>query len=135
MGYFSSGITMSEIRLINRYVSIKKVLSASGYYVNKGNINCIFHNDSKPSMKIYEDENGERAFCFTENKMYFPYDFLVKLGWDIHKVLDILESYGVKFDDVKNEEVDFFKIEIEEGLLFEERLIEVYNLLKEKVKN
>jgi len=51
-----------EITQIKQKLTILQVLSHYGLSVNKGHVNCPFHNDQTPSMRVYEKTNT--VYCF-----------------------------------------------------------------------
>lgn len=63
--------------VINRYASFAWLFNEAGlsYKDSTANVYCPFHgNFSTPSAKIYKNEDGDRLFCFSERKLYRPYD-------------------------------------------------------------
>jgi hypothetical protein len=57
----------------NREVPLSLFLKNTGYLIA-----CPFHEESVPSAKIYEEENGGdcRLFCFGCRKTYRSYDYV-----------------------------------------------------------
>ena len=51
-----------KISEIKAQLSILQVLSHYGLSVNKGHVNCPFHNDKTPSMRVYAETNT--VYCF-----------------------------------------------------------------------
>lgn len=54
-----------EIQEIRKHLGITQVLAHYGLAIKKGHVNCPFHEDKKPSMKVYEDSNT--VYCFSGN--------------------------------------------------------------------
>lgn len=55
---------MYNIELIEQSISAPELMDMLGIEVIKNNINCPFHNDSKPSMRVYDDH----FYCFACGK-------------------------------------------------------------------
>ncbi len=62
--------------IINRVVPFSYILKKLGHSDNiGGGIFCPFHDDENhPSAKVYRDRDGDRLWCFSENKMFRPAD-------------------------------------------------------------
>jgi len=55
-----------EIQEIKKQLSIEAVLSHYGLTINRnGHVNCPFHADKTPSMRVYKDTNT--VYCFSGN--------------------------------------------------------------------
>ena len=95
---------MSKIteRIINRYVKIRKLLEYEGISVYSSKISCPFHNDLHPSAYIYEDETGDTIYCFSEAKVYYPYDLAVLYHIDVDALyVRIVDEKGLELPEVK----------------------------------
>ena len=72
-------MTITEIKT---ELSIKDVLAHYGYAVNKNkHINCPFHDDKTPSMRVYEETNTVYCFsgnCSTHGRSLDVIDFAMK---------------------------------------------------------
>lgn len=67
--------------VINRLMPFPNILKASGFdgYDYNGKCYCVFHaNENTPAAKLFHDNDGDRMFCFSEHKMYYPVDMLKK---------------------------------------------------------
>ena len=67
---------------INKIVPFKVILEKAGFenYNYQGNVFCPFHdNTDTPAAKMFDDEDGDRLYCFTERRMYRPAD-VIKQG-------------------------------------------------------
>lgn len=70
--------------VIDRFIPFEDLLQSkysivpSGLGVNgSGSCFCPFHdNTDTRAAKLYQDDDGERIFCFAENRMYRPHDLL-----------------------------------------------------------
>lgn len=61
--------------LLQSKYSLQSGLSVSG----SGSCFCPFHeNTDTRAAKLYKDDDGERIFCFAENKMYRPHDLIAR---------------------------------------------------------
>lgn len=64
-----------EDLLQSKYSLIQSGLSVTG----SGSCFCPFHeNTDTRAAKLYQDDDGERIFCFAENKMYRPHDLIAR---------------------------------------------------------
>ena len=69
-----------EIAEIKQQLSILQVLNHYGLSVIKGHINCPFHKDKTPSMRVYEKTNTVYCFsgnCKTHGKSLDVIDFIM----------------------------------------------------------
>lgn len=66
--------------LVNERISFTKVLTKlnpGNHYHPKRPVFCPFHqNENTPSAVIYEDEQAETLWCFSEQKLYKPIDLV-----------------------------------------------------------
>lgn len=80
--------------VLNYWFPIKFFYSKWGEDVGNDNIVfCPFHPDregGKPSGKIYNDEDGDRLYCFTEQKQYRAVDFFPLFDKSRYAVFDNL---------------------------------------------
>lgn len=68
-----------EELVINRYCTFEYLLSYIGQSFPDRPVKCFcpFHeNHDTPAAKLYQNEEGESIFCFTENRSYRPHDLL-----------------------------------------------------------
>jgi len=68
--------------VINTVIPFKMVLASVGIEISgrEETIYCPFHpNTETKAAKLFRDDGGDRIWCFTERKMYFPYD-VFRLG-------------------------------------------------------
>jgi len=67
--------------VIDRLVPFKVILYKAGIdFDNQSSIFCPFHDDSgHKSAKLYKDKDGERIWCFAEQKMFKP-SYVIKQG-------------------------------------------------------
>lgn len=64
-----------EDLLQSKYSLIQSGLGVTG----SGSCFCPFHeNTDTRAAKLYQDDDGERIFCFAENKMYRPHDLIAR---------------------------------------------------------
>ena len=54
-----------EINQIKQQLSIYQVLTHYGLTIQQKHINCPFHKDKTPSMRVYGDTNS--VYCFSGN--------------------------------------------------------------------
>lgn len=101
-----------ERYLINKYISMPKQFDSLGIdYKLTSTTYCPFHENTRsPSAKMYQDDVGWRLFCFSEHKMFGPWDVFKEftkvdtnaLASKIYNKLDetskqkVLESAGVE---------------------------------------
>lgn len=72
-------------QLVNVSYSMKDVLKYyTGYAPIADTLRCCFHDDHRKSAKIYHNEDGDRIYCFTENKQYTVCDLIELYGGDIN---------------------------------------------------
>lgn len=71
-------------KLVGYLIPITEVLGSTAHQIL-----CPFHQDSRPSAKIYtEDEDGvERLFCYSCRKSFTSFHLLKEYGKDPIKVL------------------------------------------------
>ena len=67
--------------LINRVIDFENICSEFEIRLdlrsNSGLCFCPFHdNHNTPAAKLYKDETGDTLYCFSENKLYRPYDLI-----------------------------------------------------------
>lgn len=65
--------------VIDRKIPFPLILEKAGYedYDYYGNVYCPFHdNTDTPAGKLFNDEKGDKLFCFSERRMYRPSDVL-----------------------------------------------------------
>jgi len=68
---------------------------------------CPFHNDHKPSSKLYVNEDGsQNIYCYTENKMYSSYDY-VTLVLGMNPISFLMKNYSEEELNHELENVDF----------------------------
>jgi len=53
---------LMKITEIKAKLSVLQVLSHYGLPINRGHVNCPFHNDKTPSMRVYAETNT--VYCF-----------------------------------------------------------------------
>jgi len=88
----SSSLTTEQLRqLVSEKYSLVKTLrqyNPDGRYTPGQTCYCPFHdNVNSPAAAIYDDDNGERLFCFSERKMYTSADALeVLLNYDVYNI-------------------------------------------------
>jgi hypothetical protein len=83
-------------------ISILKKANPSGVYHTGGTCFCPFHdNTDTPSASIYDDEGGEKLYCFSERKLYSASDAMEKL-----LDLDVYEIGSRLFEKMSHEEQD-----------------------------
>jgi len=97
---YERGDFMPEDKLkeyvINRFTKMTDLLSYAGFQAHyEGTVFCPFHSDEKKkSAKIYNDEDGDKLWCFAERRMYFPIDVFK------HNLIDT--SAGKLFESLWN---------------------------------
>ena len=67
-------ILRSKIRtkqFVNRFFPITDFINSGG-----GLVRCPFHDDSRPSAKIFYDEDAVHLYCYACNKQYGSSDYL-----------------------------------------------------------
>lgn len=85
-------LSLGQLRkLVNQKYSLIEVLkkaNPSGNYHVGGTCYCPFHdNTDTPSASIYDDENGEKLYCFSEGRLYGVDDAIEKLlKYDVYEV-------------------------------------------------
>ena len=66
--------------VINKVIPLPVILEKAGFedgYNYTGNVYCPFHdNTDTPAAKIFQDEDGDRLFCFTERRIYKSSDVI-----------------------------------------------------------
>ena len=67
--------------LINKVIDFENICSEFDIRLNirsnSGLCFCPFHdNHNTPAAKIYKDDAGDSLYCFSENKIYRPYDLI-----------------------------------------------------------
>lgn len=90
---------MIDTQELNRIADITTVLSYYGIYPNRaGFINCIAHQDSRPSMKVYPATNS--VHCFTCGADYNSISFVQKIeNCTFLQACDKLKAMFGLFDD------------------------------------
>lgn len=85
-------ITTDQLRqLVTEKYSLVKTLrrysGSNSYHVGQ-TCYCPFHdNTNTPAATIFDDDNGERLFCFSEKKQYTSADALEKLmHYDVYEL-------------------------------------------------
>lgn len=69
---------------IDRSYPIKTLLKKFlGFSPAHNTILCPFHEDVRKSAKIFHDPDGDRIFCFSENRQFRASDLLLKFGEEL----------------------------------------------------
>ena len=90
-----------DIQTVKQSVSMKDIAGMYGYEVNRaGFAKCPFHNDAKPSMKIYSKDKGYHCFA-------------CHAGGDIIEF--VREHDGLEFEPAVRLIADHFGIAISDG--------------------
>ena len=89
-------ILKSKLRakqFVNKFFPITEFLAS-----NRGLVCCPFHNDSRPSAKMFFDEDYPKLYCYACNKQYGSADYIEKiLGSDVISFIKSrMESEGDK---------------------------------------
>ena len=67
---------------------------------------CPFHNDNRKSAKLFEDN---KMYCWTEQRMFGPYDALKALGVSDNKIQRMLMDVGIKASEIEEKKVEIDK--------------------------
>jgi hypothetical protein len=80
-------LTKVEIDWLNKNANLIDLVSRYyGVNLQVGfTVVCPFHNDTRKSAKTFSDTS---LYCFTERKVYRPYDVLKQLGWTDERIRD-----------------------------------------------
>lgn len=65
--------------VINKTVKFRQMFDLAHIKVQKKRFKCPFHDGTSDSAALFEDVEGDRLYCFSEEKLYFPAD-VVKQG-------------------------------------------------------
>jgi hypothetical protein len=91
-----------KIKYINKFSNVRDF----GLRQHGGNINCIFHEDVKPSAHVYSNNS---FYCFKCHRHFYPINIIWKLNLNINNVFDnLFKEYGhydFKIEENKKEEV------------------------------
>lgn len=143
-------------QLVGEKYSLVKTLrryNPSGSYTPNRTCYCPFHdNVESPAAAIYDDDNGERLFCFSERKMYSSADALeILMNLDVYEIglqlwqtmspiekTEWLSSHGnVSYTDVfkadKPQAAGNLELEVQIQK-FKNRKISISELLNEYIK-
>lgn len=90
-----------EIDNIRQSVTMKQLATAYGYKINRGGmIRCPFHDDKKPSMKIYDGDRGYYCFVCHEGGSIFNF---------------VMEHDNLEFEPAVRHIADMFGIPVSDG--------------------
>jgi len=85
-----------KIKILNKLYPISSFFDGEDL---SSNVPCIFHNDRKPSAKVYLNDNV--LWCFTCNRFYYISNFISYYQLDIDKLFEQLyKIYDT--DDITN---------------------------------
>lgn len=135
------------IRVINKYGRDRDVFYS--LFKKDGNaprqnglVFCPFHDNFRtPSAKLFKDDDAEKLWCFSENKMYSLADYYTKLqGYKLEDVFNYV--WGKITDDEKEQYTNLFgdysyevKVDdIEKYTRFKNGEIDYKGLLQELIK-
>jgi len=98
---------MELIKSIKRYfnerVSLKSIFEYYEYKIpGNGFIRCLWHMDTKPSLKINFEKNF--SYCFGCRKVYYAYDYVKYFGMKDSEVYKMVKELGYKGKEEKEEE-------------------------------
>lgn len=65
--------------IINKTVPFEKIAEQAGIDLpnREGSCYCPFHpNEDTPAAKLFKDPDGDRIYCFAEQRMYHPSDII-----------------------------------------------------------
>lgn len=64
--------------VIDRVIDFPLILKKAGYEdYDYGTVYCPFHNNTdSPAGKLYQDDEGDRLYCFANKRMFRPSDVL-----------------------------------------------------------
>jgi hypothetical protein len=86
-----------KIKYINKFLDVSEI----GIEKRDGNINCIFHSDSKASARVYSDNS---FWCFTCNRFFYPINIIRREHLNIDIIFeDLFKRYGYQEIDVAKE--------------------------------
>lgn len=57
----------------------------TGEELRSGSIRCPFHEDARPSAKVFKDGSGEKIHCFSEGRQFTISDYLILNGEDLRE--------------------------------------------------
>lgn len=82
------------IFIINRLYPIKKLLKINS---SEKNFRCLFHNDKKPSARIYSNS----YWCFSCGRFFYPINIIRKKKIEINKLLnELLDEYKCSIEEL-----------------------------------
>lgn len=104
-----------RISYVNVLYPIKKILQKCKVEQKNGNIRCSFHDDLKPSARVYDNA----VYCFRCRRFFYNYNYIVKCNLDFEEIYkELLTMYNndmKKMDeDYKNRVIKEVKVEIKE---------------------
>ena len=79
---------------INRVIKFEQLFKRAGLKLTGRRFKCPFHDGSSESAAIFKDEEGDRLYCFSEEKIYSPVDFVKRgfLDFDVERLFDFVWS-------------------------------------------
>lgn len=99
-----------NIRINLAYKFEDLILKFESYKPSRDTILCPFHDDHKPSAKIFHDSNGDKIYCFSEGKMFTIVDYLTLKKQDLDK-WDVSPNLPDSYIDNSFKELDYSKLD------------------------
>lgn len=91
--------------VLDSVVPFPVVLSSVGIEVEEGSIFCPFHDDTgHKSAKLFRNKDGDRIWCFAEQKMYAP-SHVFKTGMTRLSLSSVFHRVWSRLPDSKKEEL------------------------------
>lgn len=91
--------------VINKYIPFHRLAKIAGLYLpnTERSCFCIFHDNTEtPAAKLFRDVEGDRLWCFAENRMYFPYD-IFRLKMIQHNPETVFRKIWAQLSESKKE--------------------------------
>ena len=77
-----------RISYVNVLYPIKKILQKCNIEQKSGNICCSFHDDLKPSAKVYDNA----VYCFRCRRFFYNYNYIVKYNLNFDEIYEELKK-------------------------------------------
>lgn len=98
-------VTIEQKRkIINSVVRFKQLFELAGIKANGRRFRCPFHDGQSDSAAIFHDSCGDRLYCFSEEKTYFPTD-VVEKGLVDFGIQELFETVWEQISDERKKEI------------------------------
>lgn len=91
--------------VINKTVRFKQMLELANIKVQKRRFKCPFHDGKSDSAALFEDDvEGDRLYCFSEEKSFFPTD-VIKYGLVNFTIEELFDFVWKQLSDERKNEL------------------------------